>query len=335
MREEPPRRGLSRGLGLSALWVDRPAPVEAVPVVGSGPAIPTSQRRLKVLSWNLQFCAGRHTFFYEGGDRVSVSAADVRTIAEQIGRVIADEQADLVLLQEVDRGSRRTAGLDELGLLLDRAPYPVWLSTRYHRCRYLPYPWREPLGRVEMHLCTLSRLPLIEGRRIALPPMAEPLWRQQLNLRRAILSARVRGLDLAVGNTHLSAFANGDGTLARQIAVADAWCQAERSFVLGGDFNCLPPGDSPARLGAGAVEYSDPVPPISALIPKYVSAISPDRLARPESRTYLPPGQLVADRTLDYVFVGPSVTVERSWVRDDVGALSDHLPLIVELRLGD
>lgn len=245
-----------------------------------------------------------------------------RTLAACVPIVRA---ADVALLQEVDRGARRTGYVDELPSLAEG--FAQWASAPYHRVAWLPYPARRPLGRVDFHLAVLSRYRMRDARRLQLPRMNEPRWRQALNLKRCVLDAQLPlegGGALAVGVTHLSAFTKGDDTLARQVAALAEWMAARpKPWVLAGDLNLLPPGDDPGRL-RDAIQYSHARNPIEALIPRFRSILPPG------IHTYQPYGS-APDRTLDYVFASEDVEVlEAGVVPCD---LSDHLPVRVRLRL--
>lgn len=329
--------------GLSGLVNWLPRPEEAVAPV-RGPDPPRALRRgdeLRVLSWNLQFCATRRWhFFYDGGPDVYADEASVRAGLDAVGRTLGEEAADLVLLQEVDRDSARTGRVDELAALRAAAPHAAWASTPYHRSRYVPHPPRRPLGRMHMDLAVLSRFALDGADRLALPPLREPWLRRQFNLQRAVLAVDVPVADgppLAVAVTHLSAFSRGDGTMPRQVAALAAWMEARRaegrSFVLGGDLNLLPPGDDPARLGPEAAEYADRPNPIEALIPRFRSAVPAARLLDPALRTYLPPGAERPDRVLDYLFVSDDIEVVEAGPLAVEPWVSDHRPLRAHLRL--
>ena len=213
-------------------------------------------------------------------------------------------------------------------------------STPIHRSAYVPYPPHEPLGRVEMHLSILSRYGLASAWRHPLPLLREPWIRRQFNLRRAALEARLPlqgGGELAVLNTHLSAFGYGDGTVERQVAVLTARLgqldDEATPWVLAGDLNALPPGDEANRLGSEADQYPEPVTPVAPLFARWTSAVPEAALARGEGRTYVPWGSSRADRTLDYAFLN-RVRCRRWEVVADGAQWSDHLPLVVELDLG-
>lgn len=315
--------------------VHRPDPEELVPVV-RGDAAPRPLApgdALTLVSWNLQYAAGRAPhFFYDGGDAVFADPAAVRETLAGMRAIVAE--SDLALLQEVDRDSDRTGRVDELLPLAEG--FAAWASATYHRSRFVPHPTRRPLGRMDVHLAVLSRFAMRDGRRLALAPVrSDSCLRRAFNLKRAVLTAQVpfgdRALHVAV--THLSAFTRGDGTLGDQVAALRAWMEAREAagepFVLAGDLNLLPPGDDPARL-PDATEYADVPNPIGALLPRFRSAVPPARLLDADRRTYQPWGA-APDRVLDYVFVSDDLEViEAGPIPSD---LSDHLPVRVRIRL--
>lgn len=310
------------------------------------PALQPGQR-LRVLVWNIQYGASRkHHFFYDGGDAVHVPAADVEATLDAIAAVVAREKPDIVLWQELDRGSDRTGRVDQLALLRERlggpGGFPCYAAAAYHKVGYVPHPPHAPMGAVDMQLGVFSRYRLAAATRIQLALLDEPAWRRWFNLRRALLEvhAPVEGAaePLVLLDTHLSAFSGGDGTLARQIeTLAEHAERAERArapWLLAGDLNSLPPGDDPRRLGADAAWYSDAQTPVGQLFERFASSPPLGALQATPARwrTYLPFGATAPDRTLDYVFYGGGLEVRRHQVLAET-AISDHLPLRLDVGL--
>ena len=138
---------------------------------------------MRVLVWNIQYGApNSYHFFYDGGDDVYVDEQDVRANLDALAEVVRDVDPDVILWQEVDRGSRRTHHIDQHAELLARVPYPCHLSTPYHRAGYVPHPPEQHIGKVDMHLSIFSRYALGDARRIQLALLDEPWWRQIFNL---------------------------------------------------------------------------------------------------------------------------------------------------------
>lgn len=319
-----------------------PDAVEKVSVQNMRPNEPVPLgKTLKLLCWNLQFAGSRkHHFFYDGGQAVHVPVSDVEATLSQITNLLKSKNPDFVLLQEVDRHSDRTGNTDQLESLKAYNQGVSWVSTPYHKVPYVPHPSHEPMGRVNLNLSTLSRYEVTSARRHQLALLNEPRWRQFFNLKRAILETTIpigvgaNRPNLILGNTHLSAFSGGDGTLDKQITQIEAWIESipeGQPWILAGDFNLLPAGDNPSRLGKDSELYADAKNPIERLTQKYTHAFP--ELLSPEARTYLPFGAGEPDRKIDYIFYGGPIEIQSAAVLREASAISDHLPLEISFRL--
>lgn len=295
----------------------------------------TAGASLRCIVWNIQYGASvEREFFYDGGEAVSTpDHVVVRTLASIAG-FIDEQAADLALLQEIDRGSRRTGLRDEHHDL--RPLFACGVTTPYHRVRYVPHPPHEHLGRVDMHLGTYSQHGLRDPRRHPLARMDEPLLRRAFNLRRAVLETRLPiddGRELVVFNTHLSAFSRGDGTVGRQVAqlveILQATDEAGHPWLLAGDFNALPPGDRAERLSRDQDQYPEQHSPLTPLFERFATPVEPRQLVADIRRhgTYVPFGAQHPDRTLDYVFYGGGLQVDDLEVLDPKPRPSDHRPI--------
>jgi endonuclease/exonuclease/phosphatase family metal-dependent hydrolase len=329
----------------------RPEPVEEVPVecTGGGDVGPRPHlavgRPFRLVSWNLQFGAGRkHQFFYDGGDAVHVPKADVDEAVKALQRALAAYAPDVALLQEIDRDSDRTHRIDQLPLLAGAAGAGAdcTAAATYHRSPLVPSPMPVPLGRVDMNLGIFTRGPLTGAKRLALPLLDESRLRQAFNLKRAVLAGQApidgHPLPLRLAVTHLSAFSHGDGTLERQVAVLAKWMEEQsddpaQPWILAGDFNLLPPGDDPARLTVESSLYADAKNPIEELIPRFRTLFPVADLLAEQARSYVPYGADAPDRKIDFVFIGGPIEVVSARVGREHIALSDHLPLVADLKI--
>lgn len=328
------------GVAALALWVQsiRYEPDDVMDAelhcTADAPAAP-ADGELTVLVWNVQYAGSRkHNFFYDGGQAVSVPASDVEDTLAGLVAAVKTYDPDLILWQEVDRDSRRTQYIDEVARLAEALPYPCWSSAPYFKSGYVPHPGNEFLGQMDMHLATFSKYRIERSTRVQLPLLDEPWWRQMFNLKRAILVDQIPvddgGEPLTVLNTHLSAFSKGDGTLGRQIEVVQAQLgKAGKRWILGGDFNSLPPGDDPARLGDDAYLYAEAETAVAPLFAAHASPFDP-AAASPALYTYQG-FQKEPSRTIDYVFHGAGVF--GTGFRVEQSDLSDHLPLIFTASL--
>lgn len=305
---------------------------------------------LRIVTWNIQFAAGSDChFFYEGGDLTSVpSERQVFTNLDTLAERITALDADVVLLQEVDRGSRRSWYIDEHAELRQRCPaYKCDASTWYWKVPWVPTPLgvrKEQLGRVNLHLSVLSKYLLGDVQRVPLPAIiSDGCLTRFFNLRRCVQRITLPaadGVDVTILNTHLSAFTSGDGTSVLQVAVLrDLIASAGPRWLLAGDFNALPPGVSAVGLtGQAAIEYPVPDAP-SAVAPLFelgTSVIPLAQLTEPQTRashfTLKYHGRALPEVTIDYIFAAPGWALDTARVAREVGWPSDHLPLVASLR---
>jgi hypothetical protein len=148
-----------------------PDPIEDCNIVRGDSSSPLMKKGqpVKILSWNIQFCATRkHLFFYDRGKAVSVPMDDVTQTMKMVADVIIEANPDIVLLQEVDMNSKRTNYTNQLaGILkhLDEAGlnFPNVATAPYHQCNWVPAPSHEHMGKVDFHMAGTSEfLPALE-----------------------------------------------------------------------------------------------------------------------------------------------------------------------------
>jgi endonuclease/exonuclease/phosphatase family metal-dependent hydrolase len=215
---------------------------------------------------------------------------------ERIADVIKQERADIVCLQEVDRGTMRTAQGDLARELASLTGMQQVFGKNID------------FEGGEYGNAILSRFPIVEHKQT----------RYEVSIRgeqRGLLSAviGVHGVEVLVLNTHLD-FQKGDEE--RLANVAEALKQLagrdeKRPAIFCGDFNA-PPN----------------TPTYNAVLEKFIDCWP---LAG-EGPGYTIPSQFPAAR-IDYVFLKKDsrLTPSKAWVPRTLA--SDHLPLVVEFRL--
>ncbi len=328
-----------------------PVEEEKVTCAPDAPILPR-EKSFRVLSWNVQYLAGKnYIFFYDipgnKGPHERPSSADIEATGKEVARVIEAEQPDFVLLQEVDEGAKRTDGEDQTKRIQKELghPFPCVTETFYWKAGFVPHP--RIMGRVGMKLTTLSRYRLDRARRHALPPIpADPLS-MRLGLHRALFEARAPiagGGSLALVNTHLDAFAQGTNIMGEQARLTkvllDSLEKEKTPWILGGDFNLLPPGITLEMLHPIARTYYNKTTEIKPVFDSYRNVIPLSELTGPNRRRHytlnansneIPEKP---DRTIDYVFYGSHLEATGGRVRSaDTMRISDHLPIVSDFRL--
>jgi endonuclease/exonuclease/phosphatase family metal-dependent hydrolase len=334
-------------LMFSLTW--RPDARETLPVscTGTPPTLVPGQA-LKVMTWNVQYLAGKRYVFWNDlaqGNDEAPTQEDMAFSLDEVARVIRDEQPDVVLLQELDDGAKASDYQDQLKLLQERVAdlYPCSASAFDWKAEFVPDA--HVFGSVGRQLATLSRYRIEHAERLQLPVASANFISRQFQPKDALLATKLPlsdGGQLTVFNTHLERARQPDNTLQAQVSavakVLDKYESQGLPWLIGGDFNLLPLGQYRRLSAEQRTPYSadselhllwDKYP----MIPTNNEASGIDRA---QWLTHYPndPGLHGPDRTVDYLFYSPRIKRVEALVRqDDTLRISDHLPVIARFLL--
>ena len=280
--------------------------------------------RLVVATYNIRYAVGSHLISGSLLRRVGLGwpARRPRLVGrnvEKAARLLSEgasmPRADVIALQEADRGTIRAGGrhvarelAEALGVEYARAhvrtPSDVGPKDRKW---WLDFEERMRVGEEgDTGLAILSRLPLSDVERIALPWKECP-WRPRLAL---AASVPFGGETLRVFNLHIDTHASVVGQLEQHNAVLGIANSSLKPAVVLGDFNTLSPVAREAARGAlEANGFKTPMP----------TGTGTWRTG-PYRQHY------------DWIFTrGPGLRVRR-WGVARVRGISDHWPVWVELE---
>jgi endonuclease/exonuclease/phosphatase family metal-dependent hydrolase len=343
------------GVAVVAAWVYfstyHPGAVEPEPVVtvANAPLLQPGQQ-FKVLTWNVQFMAGNKNnhFFFDGGKDPWPSLETQSKVTEQVAAILRAEDPDIILLQELDQGARRSYFQDQLLELLRLLPhhYVSHTSSYYWKAGYVPHP--ELMGAAGMKLSIISKYRIEEARRYALSAITtDNLLRRQFNVKRGVLGVELPiegGDSLNVLNTHLSAFTQGTDTKARQVSqlnvLLSRFADAGKLALMGGDFNMVPSRSAYRRLSGRNREYYNPrETEIAPLLAQFCSVPSLEETdGEDHARWYTHMATYsqskLPDKTIDYIFTTGELTLGDHYVLGTgTQAISDHLPVVATFTL--
>ncbi|PTA68937.1 endonuclease/exonuclease/phosphatase family protein [Deinococcus arcticus] len=326
---------------------DHPKPVQAAALTCPA-ATPTlnAGQPLKVLSWNVQYLAGRgYVFFYDtlagDGPHTRPTPESLARTLDEVVAVIRQENPDLLLLQEVDQDSKRTDYADQLAQLQARlgGAYPCAASAYYHRAAFVPHP--KIMGKVGLSLVTLSRYRLERATRHALPRICGDPLTVAFNFRRAVLGVTLPvrgGAPLTAYQTHMDAFAQGCDTMQKQVAAIGELLRATPGpWLMGGDFNLLGTAGAYTRLRERERAYFNPETELKPLMDAYDAFPNEAQIDTGEARyfTHFPNDPAVGrpDRTIDYFFYSPGLAHTAERIRQDRPKISDHFAMLTTVRV--
>lgn len=236
-------------IGYLSITEYKPADIETVTVkTGARQATPAIGEKITLVSMNIGYGGlGRdQDFFMDGGTMVRPEKKE--DVLENIAGVVsalAQQNADLIFLQEVDLDSYRSYYINEAEEL-ERGVSMGSAFAYNFKCDFVPFPW-PMINKVESGLLTLGNFKVTEATRESLPvPFTWPV--RIANLKRCLLVERipVEGTDkeLIAINLHLEAYDDGEGKIAQTQQLFDIIQTEYRKgnyVIAGGDFNqCFP-----------------------------------------------------------------------------------------------
>lgn len=209
---------------------------------------------LTILSWNIGYAGlgDNMDFFYDGGRRVRDTRERTAENLQSVIETLRGIDADIMLLQEVDAGSRRSYGIREIDSL--RAAFPEYTLSfaLNYRSWWVPIPLRDPMGRVRSGVVTMSRAVPVEATRYQYPS-SFPFPQRMFNLKRCLLASlflTAAGDTVLIGNTHNTAYDTGGMRTAETRFLSELlgrYAARGVSSVTGGDWNQYPPGYEPSE----------------------------------------------------------------------------------------
>ena len=319
---------------------------ELVVLTGDCPSLEPGQS-LKAITYNVQYFSGKnHLFWYEGGEDERATPEEIDASLQMVADIIADEDPDIIILQEVDDGSKRTDREDQLAELMNRisSDYRCYTSAFYWKTSYMPHP--KVAGSIGQKLAIISKYKIDSAVRYQLPYTPGGLIKRHYIPKRAVLETRLpvngKKKPFVLLATHLEVASHGKELMEDQVGrigeILSALDEEGAPWLMGGDFNLLPPGQYEDLAKTQQAGFR-PETEIKPLFDRYGEVPSLADVTGPNAAWYTmnlnDPATTGPDRTVDYFFYPESLSLSKSYVRQDDLALkaSDHLPVICTFTL--
>lgn len=254
---------------------------------------------------------------------------------QQAIAAFAPLQPDILALQEVDFGARRSFRQNQAEAVAQALGFTTGAIAINWDKRYVPFPYWPPsthFGQVVSGQAVLTRFPVQNNHRVVLQKVAgKPFFYNALYLDRLaqVTTLEIEGQLLVIINVHLEAF--DEPTRRQQTETVRSLVESygdEVPLILLGDFNSvLPDSESPNSTIQTILE-------MPSLKPVFVQEMRESSGSGQEGRAIatFPSDQPTAK--LDYIFYTPSHIEAVNWrILSEAGQASDHLPLVMEFRL--
>lgn len=310
------------------------------------PSILNDSASLSLMIWNIGY-AGLDKdmdFFYDGGNKVITPE---ETCLENISGItdflLQNDSIDFLLLQEVDRDSKRSYRTDQFEKIASSLSGHKSFFAKNYDVFFVPTPPAEPMGKVESGIATYSKFIPVSSTRCSLPgDFGFPT--QLFYLDRCFIVNRYKienGKELVLINTHNEAFdETGEIRKAQMERLKEFVLNEYNSgnyVITGGDWNQYPPEFKPAFSGnkafTGQTGNFNLVGIESDYMPgdwKWV--YDP---ATPSFRTLLAAYDPVATPTsvCDIFLISPNIESVSVKCHHLGFASSDHNPVIIQVKI--
>lgn len=251
-------------------------------IEGDAENIASVNTEISLLTYNIGFGAysADYSFFMDGGEHSrALSKEAVLDNINGVMDVIANENCDLILLQEVDTDGTRSYHVNQKNLISEKYPRFDQVFAENYDSPYFLYPIHEPIGANKSGILTLSRFNIESSIRRSLP--VENSFSKYFDLDRAYSVSFIKtdnGKNLVIYNVHLSAYTS-DGTIADdqlKMLSEDMQAQYEKGnyIIVAGDFNKDLLGDSSKYFKRSEGEYNWAAALNNNLLPQGIKSYS-------------------------------------------------------------
>lgn len=319
----------------------RPEDTTELEIKGNATSANINDSTFTFLTWNIGFCGlgAEMDFFYDGGEMVRPTPELIeKYTAGVLSYLKSVDSIDFVLLQEVDKNSARTRKQDETGLI--QAGLPKYASTfgANYKVQFVPLPFTNPLGKVEMGQINLSKYQPESSQRYSY--FSAYAWPKRLfMLDRCFVVSRFElknGKKLIVMNTHNSAYDAGGKLREQEMPIIRDLMNKEfekgNYVITGGDWN-----QNPALYKTTEVDKTYPAVKREKLDETIFSkdwqiVYDPAKPTNREIKTPLTKGKTEVT-IIDYYILSPNIKLERIETFSQGFEFSDHEPVFLKIKL--
>lgn len=312
----------------------RPDAQEEIPVKGLT-ATSVFPDTLTLITWNIGYggLGAEQDFFFDGGYNVRPNTELSEFYLNGILGFLAEQRdVDVLMLQEVDKDSRRSYHVDQETEISEALPgYASGFAYNY-KTQFVPEPLREPYGKCMAGLMTLGKVKPGESIRHALA--ADASWPVGLfMLDRCFLAWRYAdyfkdGSDLVLVNLHLSAYDDGSVKQQQMDSLAGYLrkeAQLGNRIIVGGDWNQQAPGYRWSLAGSQVkTDFPDPG----------WTWVAPDTTTNRALETGYQPDKTL-EVCIDFFLLSPNLKAIDVKRVNQYFAFSDHEPVQIKVALVD
>ena len=319
---------------LFIIWASSPAETERDAIYSStsnrSNSLPRYDGSLHLMTYNIGFGNGVLDKF-----KIKTNRDAVLSNLSEIVSVINTAKPDILLVQEIDRDSDRSFGIDQVQYILDHTHFSDFSYSQTWSKKWIPFPYslnpKNHFGKVDAGQAVFSVFPIQSEERLVFDKPESNSWIYNLFYLDRILQIvdiQVSETEtLKVGNVHLEAF--NKETREKQAKRIRSLHDQYEFDVLGGDFNAIHPNSAQNK---GSIDEPELVYADDKTLSHLESGkLLVSDLSLLDVRDYTFPSD-APSRRLDYFFSNPlKYSLQSPHIFSEANG-SDHLPYSINLR---
>ncbi len=290
------------------------------------------------LIWNIGYAGlgSEMDFFYDGGTMTRSSEEMVKKHFKNIQSFLQkNDTVDFILLQEVDKKSRRSYYLNQFNAIDSLLKHHQGYFAKNYDVAFVPVPLKNPLGQVNSGLAAYVKNMPVEVLRYSFPgnfswPTSLFMLDRCFQVMRFPLSG---GKSLVVVNTHNSAYDDGSLRDMQMNYFKDFLLKEHQKghyIVVGGDWNQSPPGLQPEFGLFDTLNYKELPSAFPAKDWKWVY----DAKTPTNRRLQIPYQEGVSLTTvIDFYLCSPGISIKNIQTIDLNFVDTDHQPVLLSVEL--
>lgn len=323
-----------------------------------------SKDTISIMTWNIRFGCGTEILWFGDacGGRTILKRDEVEKNLDLLVSAINTIRPDILLLQEVDINSKRTAYIDEMQYIMNRTYFNYGYYGTNWNIQFIP---SDGIGRINTGNSILSVWPISDVKSHPLPLRNDlDALTKYFYVREIVMSCKIKmpnETEINVINTHLSAFST-DNTKKRQLEeyliICDELSSMGIPLITGGDYNLLPPnsdsldycdedkcsdehfhshGDDP--LHKEGSNYAPEIDWLNLIYDGYFPSLPLDiyKANQPMYFSHATFPNIPYDRTLDYLFANRKWIEGSHQTHQEYRKYSDHAPVsaLINIRASE
>lgn len=323
----------------STITFFRPSDIEVI-VSNEKSTLIDIDNEISVITWNIGYAGlgDDMDFFYDGGRKMRTSLERTKSNHQNILKYLSDHSyIDFLLLQEVDKNSKRSYYINTYDSLISTFPNASHSYGINYKVKHVPVPIFNPMGTVTSGIVTISNAIPFSAERYSYPG-SYPWPGMLFNLQRCFLINKYNvsdGKELVIIHTHNSAYADKSLISLQMEFLKEVMLKEYEKgnyIIAGGDWNQSPPDFEPDFI-FNLFDTINPAKIPTDYLPDWQWVYSPETPTNRNISTPYNPAESLTT-VIDFFLISPNIELLNVDCIHIDFKFSDHNPVKAKFKLG-